>query len=191
MTFILISGERIVVKTTVCNKLYDRIAADLSFTMHKKQDNLQHADRSDFFTYYEKDDKNIVLNTPSDSNSSMIETCQYLDSLAQNGVRPDIIITTIREADNISKRAYPMSRMLALLDAIGKGTKNLESHFNQNIASITSFTPTSLVHHAFVLYLEKQANGKTEYDAKMILDRYWNYKAETAKQMLDLALAHL
>ncbi|MDE7228250.1 MAG: hypothetical protein K2N31_08000, partial [Treponemataceae bacterium] len=93
---------------------------------------------------------------------------------------PDVIITTIRES------GVPMSRMLALLEAIANGTQNLESHFNQHIATVTSFAPTSIKSHAFVLHLERDT-GKNA----AALERYWDDNADKAKYALDFALARL
>lgn len=186
MTFILITGEPNRGKTYVCNKLHKIIETDKTFTVN----NPQPMGGFDFMRHYEKDGKCIVLNSPSDDDRRLEQFANYLDGLAQSGVRPDIIITTIRETDDIDKKAYPMSHTLALLEAIASGTPNLEGYYKQNIASITSFTPTSLVHNAFVLHLEKQ-NVDGVADKNKALAQYADGKAETAKQMLDLVLARL
>lgn len=185
MTFILISGKPKTGKTSVCDKLHDRIAADLSFTVHDKQQS-NVSDKEDFMVHYEKCDRHIVLNYPSDSDRCMEQFANYLDVLAQKNVRPEIIITTIREDDYSEDQ---MSRMFALLEAIGNGTQNLAAHYTSVIMNKQVHTPfafTSLGHHAFVLHLKEQKNMNA-----IGLNRYWNYNAETVKQMLDLALARL
>ncbi|MDE7140112.1 MAG: hypothetical protein K2O09_05090, partial [Treponemataceae bacterium] len=106
MTFILISGEMNVGKTSVCNKLHSRIAADQSFTVRNAPQNASNMSKIDFIAHYEKNGKHIVLNVPSDDNGRMGQFANCLDGLAQKGVRPDIIITTIRENNNVG---YPMS----------------------------------------------------------------------------------
>lgn len=186
MTFILISGEPNVGKTYVCNRLHKTIEQESVLTVRDKNP----AGGYDFRAHYEKDGRQIVLNSPSDDDRRMEQFANYLDGLAQNGVRPDIIITTIRETDDIDKKAYPMSRMLELLEAFANGIPNLENYYKQNIASITSFAPRTLVHNVFVLHLEEQdVDGMP--DKNKALAQYADGKAETAKQMLDLALARL
>lgn len=183
MTFILISGEQNVGKTYVCNRLHKTIEQNTVFTVRDKDP----AGGYDFRAHYEKDGRQIVLNSPSDDDRRMEQFANYLDGLAQNGVRPDVVITTIRENNNCG---YPMCRMLELLEAFANGTTNLEGYYKQNIASITSFAPRTLVHNAFVLHLEKQdVDGVA--DKNKALAQYADGKAETAKQMLDLALARL
>ena len=193
MTFILISGNMNVGKTYVCNKLHSLIGMDKTFTVHNRQKN-NVMERYDFFAHYEKDGRHIVLNSPSGKDSSLIETCQYLDSLVQGGVRPDIVITTIRETDDINKKEYPMRRMLARLEAIANGTTNLKAYCASNIAAnpiSTPFAPTSLVHNVFVLHLEQQQVSGSKEEKNNALAQYADGKAETAKQMLNLALIRL
>lgn len=183
MKFILISGDVNVGKTSVCNKLHSKIAEDPSFKVLNEPQNVSNASKIDFIAHYEKSGKYIVLNSPSDDNRRMAELAKYLDGLAAKGVRPDAIITTVREKDDINKNEYPMSRMFALLDAFANGTPNLEHYYRQNIESITSFAPTSLVHHAFVFHLKKQNNNA--------LVQYWEDNADGLKYVLDFALAYL
>ena len=186
MTFILISGEMNVGKTYLCNKLHQIIDKDKTFTVCNRQGS-NCADNYDFLARYEKDGKHIVLNSPSDNDVSMSEFGKYLDSLAADGVRPDIIIATIRQNNN---GGFPMSRMLALLDALSNGMPNLENYHKQNIEGVTSFAPTSLCHNAFVLHLERQDVDGVSNKNKA-LGQYADGKAETAKQMLDLAIERL
>ena len=184
MTFILISGKTGVGKTHVCKKVSDLLNQDATFALLDWQPT-QSVNGGDFIAHYEKDRKHIVLNSPSDSDKCMIELCQFLDGLA---VRPDIIITTIRETNLHHSQ---MSRMLALLEAVANNTKNLVAHFNNNIANITSFAPKALSNHAFVLHLEKkQVSGSDEEQAKALAP-YWDENADTVKDMLDFALARL
>lgn len=173
-------------KTYVCNKLHQIIDMDKTFAVRDRRGS-NWADEYDFLAHYEKDGKHIVLNSPSDNDGSMSEFGKYVDSLAAKGVRPDIIIATIRQNNN---DGYPMSRMLALLDALSNGTPNLENYHKQNIESVTSFAPMSLCHNAFVLHLEQQDVSGVDNKDKA-LAQYCDGKAETAKQMLDLALARL
>ena len=184
MTFMLISGRTNTGKTNVCNELHDMIATDPSFTVHNKQ--IPYA--PDLFAHYEKGGKHIVLNSWSDCDECMLEFCQYLDSLMKQKVRPDIIITTIRETN---LKLNQMSHMIALLDAIGKGTKNLENYFNQNIAKKSSFAPTPLSHHAFTLHLKKQALKGSQAAHNKILKQYWVNSASITEQMLNFAIANL
>lgn len=180
MTFILISGESNVGKTTVCNKLHDKIVADQSFTVHGNKQYARYTSKLDFIAHYEKNQEHIVLNTPSDTDERMEEFANYLDNLAATGVRPDVIITTIRENNN---GGYLMCRMLELLEACANGIPNLENYYKQNIASITSFVPRTLSRHAFVLHLKKQNNMNT-----IALDQYLDNNADKLKSVLDLVL---
>ncbi len=147
ITFILISGEPDVGKSRVCNRLHSMLSMNGTFTFLDKM----HTASVDHIRYYEKDGKHIVVNSPSDNDKCMELFAEYLDTLlAQDGVRPDIIITSIRE------KGEPMYHMLALLQAIAEGTTNLEDYYNQKIASKqvhTDFAPTSISHHTFVLHL--------------------------------------
>ena len=190
MTFILISGEKNTGKTYVCNKLHKIIETNTNFAVHNRQGS-HCADKYDFLAHYEKDGRHIVLNSPSDNDGSMSEFGKYVDSLAADGVRPDIVIATIRQNNNDNdNNGQPMSRMLALLDALSNGMPNLENYHKQNIESIMSFAPTSLCHNAFVLNLENHDVSGVA-DKNKALAQYADGKAETAKQMLDLALARL
>ena len=188
MTFILISGKTGVGKTHVCKKVRDLLDLNSTFSPLGRQPS-QNGNGGDFIAHYEKGGKHIVLNSPSDNNGCMIDLCRFLDGLA---VRPDIIITTIRETD---VHHYQMSCMLALLEAAANNTQNLVAHFNNSIVpnalSNQAFTPTALSNHAFVLHLEKQpANGSDEEQAKA-LALYWDENADKVKYMLDFALARL
>ena len=187
MTFILISGERNAGKTRVCNRVYRMLKADPSFAHIDYTTNL--ASVVDLMAHFEKGGKHIVMNAASDGDKCMIEFCKYLDSLKE---RPDIIITTIREHDD---RVSQMTRMLALLDAYAKGKTvikmSLEDYYRQHIANFTSFAPDALSTHAFVLHLEKQPVSGTEEEQEQALAPHWDKNAETAKQMLDLAIARL
>ncbi len=182
MTFILISGKTNVGKTSVCNKLHEIIIDDGEFTVRDKNDD-QFGGKDDFIAHYNKGRRHIVLNSISDDDWCMLKFAQYLDSLTQNGTHPEIIATTIRETDNKNDQ---MSHMLGLLEAFASGKKRLENYYTQNIDSITSFVQKNHTHHVFVLHLEEKKNKN---DAA--LERYWNYSAETAKQMLDLAVDRL
>ena len=185
MTFILISGKTGVGKTHVCKKVSDLLNQDATFSLLDWQPS---KNKGDFIAHYKKGEKHIVLNSPSDDDDRMTDLCQYLDGLAKKEVRPDIIITTIRETD---AKHNQMSRMLALLEAAANNTKNLVAHFSNNIANITSFAPKALSNHAFVLHLEKkQVSGSDEEQAKALAP-YWDENADTVKDMLDFALARL
>ena len=127
------------------------------------------------------------MDTPSDTDGRMGDFAKYLDGLAQNGTHPDIIITTIRENNNIG---YLMSRMLALLDAFANSTPNLENYYKQNIKSITSFAPKNLTRHAFVLHLEEQ-NVNGVHNKNIALKPYMDDSADKIKYMIDFALARL
>ena len=187
MTFILISGKTGVGKTHVCKKVRDLLDLNSTFALLGRQPS-QNGNGGDFIAHYKKGEKHIVLNSPSDNNGCMIDLCQFLDGLAKEEVRPDIIITTIRETD---VHHYQMSRMLALLEAAANNTQNLVTHFNNNIANITSFAPKALNNHAFLLHLERQqVSGSDEEQAKA-LALYWDENADKVKYMLDFALARL
>lgn len=182
MTFILISGKTNTGKTQVCERLHDLIEQDPTYATLGGW-NIKRPHFVDFIAHYEKNDKYIVLNSISDNDNCMKRLANYLDSLAHQDVRPDILITTIRETD---VNNCQMSRMLALLEAIADGTQNLESHFTQNIENAASFAPASLGHHAFVLHLEKQ--GSTNAAS---LGRYWNASAGKVYDLLNFAIMHL
>lgn len=188
MTFILISGNMNTGKTHVCNKLHSRIAEDQSFKVLYEPQNVSNMSKIDFIAHYEKNGKYIVLNSPSDDDGRMKDFAKYLDGLAAKGVRPDAIITTVRENNNYG---YPMSRMFALLDAFANGTPNLENYYRQNIESLTSFAPTSLVHHAFMFHLKKLQLSGSKVDKENTLVQYWEDYADGVKYVLDFALAHL
>ena len=188
MKFILISGDTNVGKTSVCNKLHIKIAEDPSFKVLNEPQNVSNTSKIDFISHYEKSGKYIVLNSPSDDDRRMTELAKYLDGLAAKGVRPDAIITTVRENNN---GGYQMSRMFALLDAFANGTPNLEHYYIQNIKSITSFAPTSLVHHAFEFHLKKLQLSGSKVDKENALMQYWEDCADGLKYVLDFALAHL
>ncbi|MDE6350763.1 MAG: hypothetical protein K2K67_07150, partial [Treponemataceae bacterium] len=95
MTFMLISGRSNTGKTNVCIELDNMIATDPSF----KKTNKKVPYTPDLFAHYEKGGKHIVLNSLSDDDNCMNEFCKYLDSLTKQKVRPDIIITTIRDTN--------------------------------------------------------------------------------------------
>lgn len=130
MTFILVSGKSGVGKTAVCNRLHGMLDQNGTFTMRYERSS-KVACPEDHIRLYEKDKKHIVVSSASDGDKCMLEFAKYLDSLAK---KPDIIVTTIREKDDIKEEEYPMSRMFALLDAIADGTTNLENYYNQKIA---------------------------------------------------------
>lgn len=181
MTFILICGEQNSGKTSVCHKLRDMIALNANFT---KCSYPSSAMSVEVLEHYEKGGRHVVLYSPSDDNDRIKRLATYIDDFAAAAEtkdrRPDVIITTIRES------GVPMSRMLALLEAIANGTQNLESHFEQHIATVTSFAPAAIKTHAFVLHLERDT-GK---DAAA-LEQYWDDNADKAKYALDFALARL
>lgn len=189
MTFILISGESNVGKTRVCNRLHGALKQNGTFILRDRQPS-KVACPEDHITHYEKGDKHIVINSPSDGDKCMLEFAQYLDNLAQKGVSPDIIVTTIRENDDINEKEYPMSHMLALLDAIADGKSNLVSHYNQNIAgkSPDELAPTAIKCHAFVLHLEKQVIDDADNETKALIS-YCDDNADKLKYMIDFALA--
>ena len=189
MTFILISGERNAGKTRVCNRVYRMLKADPSFAHIDYTTNL--ASVVDLMAHFEKGGKHIVMNAASDNDDCMEQFCTYLDGLAKKAVRPDIIITTIRETD---VQHDQMSRMLALLDAYASGTANLAAHYVSGIKQKpihTPFAPDALSTHAFVLHLEKQPVSGTEEEQEQALAPHWDKNADIAKQMLDLAIARL
>ena len=181
MTFILICGEQNSGKTSVCHKLRDMIELNANFA---KCSYPSSAMSVEVLEHYEKGGRHIVLYSPSDDNDRIKRLATYIDDFAAAAEtkdrRPDVIITTIRES------GVPMSRMLALIEAIANNTQNLESHFEQHIATVTSFAPTSIKTHAFVLHLERDT-GK---DAAA-LEQYWDDNADKAKYALDFALARL
>lgn len=186
MTFILISGKPGVGKTAVCNRLHGMLDQNGTFKLRYRQPS-KVACREDHITHYEKKEKNIVVSTASDGDSCMVEFAKYLDSLAK---MPDIIVTTIREKDDGEDQ---MSRMLALLDAIGNKTQNLEAYYTSNIMTKpipTPFAPSALRHNVFVLHLEKQ-NIEHEPDKTKALKPYWDDNADKIKYAIDFALAHL
>lgn len=180
MTFILISGSENVGKTHVCNRVHSMLDMNGTFVLRDRTCTV----RPDHITHYEKGGKHIVMNSPSDDDRCMLDFAKYLDSLAKDGVRPEIIITTIRDSGE------PMSRMLALLEKVAGGTANLEDYYKQNIAgkSSSDLAPASLCHHAFVLHLEKQDFVGDEVKA---LKPYWDDNADKVKYALDFALARL
>lgn len=166
MTFILISGKPNVGKTRVCNRLHGAIKQNGAFRFLSRE----HTVGADHLTHYEKGGKHIVINSSSDGDERMLEFAKYLDELAKDGVHPDIIVTTIREEDDtedINKKEYPMSHMLALLEKVAKDTPNLEDYYRQNIMSITTFSPTFIKSHAFVLHLEEQDKSGVDNEDKL------------------------
>lgn len=170
MTFILISGDPNTGKTNVCKKLRDMLDNDPSFG---KPTYPKRSMRSEVLKHYEKNGKLIVLNSAADDNDHIKRLAEFIDDLVANNMRPDIIITAIRE-NGIQK-----SRMLALLEEAAKGTGNLAQYYNQNIANITSFALKSLGSHAFMLHLTNQtASGNA-------LAQYWRDNANDAKRELD------
>lgn len=186
MTFILISGKPGTGKTAVCNRLHGMLDQNGNFILRYRQSS-KVACPEDNITHYEKDGKHIVMSTASDGDKCMLEFAKYLDTLAQT---PDIIITTIREDDNNEDQ---MGRMLALLEAIGNGTQNLDAYYTSNIMTKpihTPFAPSALIHHAFVLHLEGQnVNGAA--NKTQALKPYWDDNADKLKHMIDFALARL
>lgn len=192
MTFILISGKAGAGKTAVCGRLHQLIAADLHFTVTNTQQNPV-ATQQDFMACYtEKGGKRIVLNSAAENDRCMAQFALYLGGLAH---KPDIIVTAIRDDDAPNDQ---MSRMLALLEAADKGTPNLAAHYAARIMTApvhTHFEPAALARDASVLHLGPQtapgeeavrpadANGAARPSAQQIA-----YDAETAKQMLDLAV---
>lgn len=190
MTFILISGRTGVGKTHVCKRLRDMIELNTTFSRLGRQPS-QSGNGGDFIAHYEKNGKHIVLNSPSDNDNCMIEFCQFLDGLAKKDVRPDIIITTIRETNRDNDQ---MSRMLALLDAYANGTQSLAAHYTSVIKAKpihTPFAPDALSHHAFMLHLEQQPVSGTKEEQEKALAPYWDDNADKAKYALDFALARL
>ncbi len=187
MTFILISGKPDVGKTRVCNRLHGAIGQNGTFKLrYKKSSDV--ACREDHIRHYEKDGKHIVVSSASDGDKCMLEFAKYLDELAKDGVHPDIIVTTIREEDDIDKKEYPMSHMLALLDAIANEESNLEDYYKQNIMNITTFSPTFIKSHAFVLHLEKQDKSGVDNEEKVLIP-YCDDSADKIKYAIDFILA--
>ncbi|MDE7291613.1 MAG: hypothetical protein K2N58_06160 [Treponemataceae bacterium] len=193
MTFILISGKPDVGKTRVCNRLHGAIGQNGTFKLrYKKSSDV--ACRDDHIRHYEKDGKHIVVSSASDGDKCMLELAKYLDELAKDGVHPDIIVTTIREEDDTEdtdKKEYPMSHMLALLEAIAKKTPNLEAHYTSNIMNKpihTPFAPSALKHNAFVLHLEKQDKSSVDNEEKVLIP-YCDDSADKIKYAIDFILA--
>ena len=185
MTFILISGDPDTGKTHVCQELRDILDQDPSFAKPATPKQVQ---VKEVLRHYEKKGKHIVLNSAADDDRCMERLARYIDRL---GARPDIIITTIRETD---VQHDQMSRMLALLDAYASSMTNLAAHYVSGIKTKpihTPFAPDALSTHAFVLHLERQPLSGTEEEQEQALTAYWDDNAETAKQMLDLAIARL
>lgn len=183
MTFILISGKEDVGKTTVCNRLHSMIKENETFICH---DDLNKG-RIAYAAHYEKNGKHIVMNSASDDDDRMKDFANYLDSLAQ---KPDIIITTIREDDSSGDM---MSRMLALLEAIGNGESKLVEHYEDKVANKTAELASlakTIRHNAFVLHLEEQ---KIEGVGKKyhLVKPYCDDNADKVKYMIDFALARL
>ncbi|MBD5433905.1 MAG: hypothetical protein HDR35_06400 [Treponema sp.] len=187
MTFILVSGKPGVGKTAVCNRLHGMLDQNGTFKLHDRKSTSNVACPEDHITHYEKKNKHIVVNTASDGDRCMLEFAKYLDSLAK---MPDIIVTTIRETDDGEDQ---MSRMLALLEAIGNNTKNLEAYYTSNIMTKpipTPFAPSALSHNAFVLHLEDQ-NIQNVPNKVNALKPYWDDNADKVKYAIDFALARL
>ena len=191
MTFILISGKPNVGKTRVCNRLHGAIGQNGAFRFLSRENTVG----ADHLTHYEKGGKHIVINSSSDGDERMLEFAKYLDELAKDGVHPDIIVTTIREEDNtddINKKEYPMSHMLALLAAIANEESNLENYYNQNIVgkkpADLALKPMSLRQNAFVLHLEKQVKYGVDNEEKVLIP-YCDDNADKIKYAIDFALA--
>ncbi|MBD5435543.1 MAG: hypothetical protein HDR36_03365 [Treponema sp.] len=170
--FILISGQTNVGKSNVCEKLHDLIYNDPNYTTIDKQNKRNRNPKNvvDFIAHYKNKNNNhyVVLNSASDNDNCMERLARYIDGL---GARPDIIITSIRET------GAPLCRMLALLEAIENGTKQLAQHYTQNIANAT---PTTLIRNVSLLHLTRQtASGNA-------LAQYWSDNADDAKRELDL-----
>lgn len=186
MTFILICGEQNSGKTSTCKKLRDMIELNANF---KKCGYPSSAMSVEVLEHYENGGKHIVLYSPSDDNGRIRRLATYIDDFGAasetKDKRPDIIIATIRES------GVYMSRMLALLEAIADNTTNLENHFDQNIAGITTFAPTAIKSHAFVLHLEEKHPSGTKEEQEKALERYCDDNADKAKYALDFALARL
>ena len=174
--FILISGQTNVGKSNVCEKLHDLIYNDPNYTTIDKQNKRNRNPKNvvDFIAHYKKGEKHIVLNSASDNDNCMKALAEYLDDLAAapetKDMLPDVIVTTIRET------GAPLCRMLALLEAIANGTKQLAQHYTQNIANAT---PTTLIRNVSLLHLTRQtASGNA-------LAQYWSDNADDAKRELD------
>ena len=191
MTFILISGKPNVGKTRVCNRLHGAIGQNGAFRFLSRENTVG----ADHLTHYEKGGKHIVINSSSDGDERMLEFAKYLDELAKDGVHPDIIVTTIREEDNTDdtdKKEYPMSHMLALLDAIANEESNLENYYHQNIVgkkpADLALKPMSLRQNAFVLHLEEQDKSDVDNEEKVLIP-YCDDNADKVKYAIDFALA--
>ena len=188
MTFILISGKNDMGKTAVCNRLHGMLDQNGTFKLHDRKSTSNVACPEDHITHYEKKDKHIVVNTASDGDKCMLEFAKYLDGLVAKGIEPEIIVTTIREKDDGEDQ---MSRMLALLEAIGNKTPNLEAHYTSNIMTKpihTPFAPSALSHNAFVLHLEEQ-NVQNAPNKVNALKPYWDDSADKIKYAIDFILA--
>lgn len=187
MTFIIVSGKSDMGKTAVCNRLHGMLDQNGTFMLHERKP-IKVACPEDHITHYEKKDKHIVVNTASDGDKCMLEFAKYLDGLVAKDMRPDIIVTTIREKDDGEDQ---MSRMLALLEAIGNGTQNLEAYYTSDIMTKpipTPFAPSALSHNAFVLHLEEQDIKDVDNEIK-VLKPYWDDSADKLKYAIDFALA--
>lgn len=176
--FILISGQTNVGKSNVCEKLHDLIYSDPNYTTIDKQNKRNRNPKNvvDFIAHYENKNNNhhVVLNSASDNDHCMMALAKYLDDLAATpetkDMLPDVIITTIRET------GAPLCRMLALLEAIENGTKQLAQYYTQNIANAT---PTTLIRNVSLLHLTKQTVSGNA------LAQYWRDNANDAKRELD------
>ncbi len=78
--------------------------------------------------------------------------------------------------------------MLALLDAIANEESNLEDYYKQNIMNITTFSPTFIKSHAFVLHLEKQDKSGVDNEEKVLIP-YCDDSADKIKYAIDFILA--
>lgn len=178
--FILISGAPYTGKSSVCRELHAMICQDQSYTKLGGR-NINKPHFVDFIAHYKKNGKLIVLNSASDDNNCMKRLAKYIDDLAAapetKDMLPDVIITSIRET------GAPISRMLALLEAIEKGTKQLAQHYTQNIANAT---PTTLIRNvAVLLHLTKQPTSGNKANTAIALAPYFKNIANDAKQELD------
>ena len=173
--FILISGQTNVGKSNVCEKLHDLIYNDPNYTTIDKQNRRNRNPKNvvDFIAHYKNKNNNhyVVLNSASDDDHCMMALAKYLDDFRMKyDMLPDVIITSIRET------GAPLCRMLALLEAIENGTKQLAQHYTQNIANAM---PTTLIRNVSLLHLTKQtAIGNA-------LAQYWRDNANDAKRELD------
>lgn len=174
--FILISGASNTGKSSVCEKLHDLIYNDPNYATIDKQNKRNRNPKNvvDFIAHYKKNGKHIVLNSASDDDHCMKALAKYLDDLAATpetkDMLPDVIITTIRET------GAPLCRMLALLEAIENGTKQLAQYYTQNIANAT---PTTLIRNVSLLHLTNQTVSGNA------LAQYWRDNANDAKRELD------